>query len=120
MKMFFWLAVIVLLVVTFSDTDLIRPYKEKVIEYIVDEVASAGDGKEAALRKARKQLMQLAEEWGDGQRAQLEKATASTASLLKFRHDYCINGDFSPYLYGEPLRQVCAVIEKNYVDLNQR
>ena len=120
MKTFFWLAVIVLLVITFSDTDLIRPYKEQVIAYVVDEVAVAGDNKEVALRKARKQLMQLAEEWGDGQRAQLEKATASTTSLLKFRQDYCINGDFSPYLYGEPLRQVCSVIENNYAGLNQR
>ncbi|HSG51186.1 MAG TPA: hypothetical protein VLA40_03685 [Rheinheimera sp.] len=120
MKTFFWFAVIVLLVITFSDTDLIRPYKEQVIEYIVDEVAGAGDGKEAALRKTRKQLMQLAEEWGDGQRGQLEKATESINSLKKFRQNYCINGDFSPYLYGEPLRQSCAIIESNYANLNQR
>ena len=120
MKTFFWLAAIILLVITFSDTDLIRPYKEKLIEYVVDEVASAGDSKEAALRKTRKELMALAEEWGDGQRAQLEKAAASVGSLLKFRQDYCINGDFSPYLYGDPLRQVCTIIESNFVNLNQR
>ena len=120
MKAFFWLAVIILLLITFSDTDLIRPYKEQLIEFVVDEVASTGDSKEAALRKTRKQLMTLAQGWGEGQLTQLEKAAASAGSLLKFRQDYCINGDFSPYLYGESLRQVCAIIEENFVNLNQR
>jgi hypothetical protein len=119
MKTFFWLVVVVLLVITFSDTALIRPYKEQVLELVVDNVADFGDSQEAALRKTRKQLMAQAEPWGDSQRAQLEKAAASIDSLKRFRQNYCINKDFSPYLYGEPLQQTCAVIEQNYPNLTK-
>lgn len=119
MKTFFWLVVVILLVITFSDTALIRPYKEQFIEVVADHVAEFGDSREAALRKTRKQLLALAEQWGDSQRSQLEKATSSIASLKRFRQNYCINKDFSPYLYGEPLQQSCAVIEQHYANLTQ-
>jgi hypothetical protein len=114
MKKFFWLVVIVLLVITFSDHDLIRPYKEQLFELVLDKTAFAGDNKEAALRKTRKQLQTLSESWGESQRNQLEKATSSVDSLLRFRRNYCVNKDFSPILYGEPLQQSCAIIESNY------
>ena len=73
--------------------------------------------KEAALRKTRKQLLQLAEQWGDSQRQYLEKHSASVDSLLKFRRSYCLNNDFNPILFGEPLRQSCDIIEQNYDNL---
>jgi hypothetical protein len=119
MKKFFWLVVVVLLVITFSDHDLIRPHKEQLFELIMDKAAIAGDSKEAALRSTRKQLTALAEQWGDGQRAQLEKAAASIDSLKKFRRDYCVNKDFNPILYGEPLKESCKIIENHYDNLNQ-
>lgn len=117
MKKFFWLVVIILLVVTFSDHKLIKPYKEQLFELILDNAAFAGDSKEAALRKTRKQLLALSEQWGESQRAQLEKASSSLDSLKRFRLNYCVNKDFSPILYGEPLQQSCAVIESNYQNL---
>jgi hypothetical protein len=119
MKTFFWLVVVVLLVITFSDSALIRPYKEQFLETVVDHVAEFGDSKENALRKTRRQLLELAEQWGDSQRTQLDKATSSIESLKRFRQNYCINKDFSPYLYGEPLQKSCAVIEQHYANLTQ-
>lgn len=119
MKKFFWLVVIVLLVITFSDHEKIKPYKEQLFEAILDKAAIAGDSKEGALRKTRKQLLELSEQWGESQRAQLEKATSSIDSLKRFRLNYCVNKDFSPILYGEPLQQTCAVIENNYQNLIQ-
>ena len=120
MKTFFWLVVIVLLVITFSDHDSIRPYRDKVYDFIVDKVAIAGDNQEAALRKTRKQLLQLAEQWGDSQRQYLEKHAASIDSLKKFRRSYCIDNDFNPILFGEPLRQSCDIIEQNYDKLTSK
>ncbi|MDX1391814.1 MAG: hypothetical protein R3241_05525 [Rheinheimera sp.] len=120
MKMFVWLVIVLLLVITFSDTALIRPYKEQVVEFVTDNVAEFGDSREAALRKTRKQLLEKAQQWGDSQREQLEKATSSIESLKRFRQNYCINKDFSPYLYGEPLQQSCAIIEQNYHNLTQQ
>ena len=119
MKKFFWLVLIVLLVITFSDHDLIRPYKEQLFDLIQDKAAIAADDKEAALRRTRKQLLAMSEQWGDGQRAQLEKATASVDSLLRFRRDYCVNKDFNPILFGEPLKRSCQVIEDNYHNLTK-
>ncbi|MEH8017212.1 hypothetical protein MN202_08210 [Rheinheimera muenzenbergensis] len=119
MKKFFWLVVIVLLVLTFSDHESIKPYRDKVYDLIVDKVAIAGDNQEAALRKTRKQLLQLAEQWGDSQQQYLQKHAASLDSLQKFRRSYCINNDFNPILFGEPLRQSCEVIEQNYDNLTR-
>lgn len=119
MKKFFWLVVVILLVITFSDHDLIRPYKEQLYELILDKAAIAADDKEAALRKTRKQLLALSEQWGEGQRTQLEKASSSMDNLLRFRRDYCVNKDFNPILFGEPLRQSCDIIESNYQNLSQ-
>ncbi|CAM3697018.1 hypothetical protein [Rheinheimera salexigens] len=113
MKKFFWIIVIFLLVLTFSDHDVIRPHKEKLYGLFMDEMADAGDNKQAALRQVKKELMAAAEQWGEGQRKQLEKATASIEALLKFQQDYCISGDFNPILFGEPLKQSCNIISNH-------
>jgi hypothetical protein len=119
MKNFFWLVVVVLLVITFSDHDIIRPYKEKLFELVLDKAAVVGDGKEAALRKTRKQLLALAQQWGAGQQAQLEKASSSIANLLQFHRSYCVNKDFNPILFGEPLQQSCAIIDSQIQNLKK-
>ncbi|GAB59701.1 hypothetical protein [Rheinheimera nanhaiensis] len=119
MKKFFWLVVIILLLITFSDHDLIRPYKEQLFELVLDKAAIAADDNEAALRRTRKQLLELSAQWGEGQRAQLEKASSSLESLQRFRRDYCVNKDFNPILFGEPLRQSCSIIENNYHNLTK-
>lgn len=119
MKKFFWLVVVVLLLITFSDHDLIRPYKVQLFELILDKAAIASDDKEAALRKTRKQLLVLSEQWGEGQRAQLDKASSSLENLMRFRRDYCVNKDFNPILFGEPLQQSCRIIESHYQNLSK-
>jgi hypothetical protein len=119
MKTLFWLVVVILLVITFSDHDLIRPYKEQLFELIQDKAAIAGDSKEAALRTTRKQLLALSEHWGEGQRSQLDKASSSVSSLLQFHRNYCSNGDFNPFLYGDTLKQSCAVIENQLHNLTK-
>ena len=113
MKKLFWLVVVILLVITFSDHNLIRPYKEQLFALIMDKAAIAGDSKEAALRTTRKQLLALSEQWGEGQRTQLDKASSSIDNLLQFQRNYCKNGDFNPFLYGDTLKQSCAVIDNH-------
>ncbi|MEH8022266.1 hypothetical protein [Rheinheimera metallidurans] len=117
MKKFFLLVVIVLLLITFSDTDMLRPYRDQLYALIQDNVPSAGDNKDAALRKIQKQLLTLSEQWGEEQRAFLEKASSSIENIKKFHRNYCINNDFNPILFGDPLKQSCVVIENNYDNL---
>ena len=81
MKTFFWLVVIVLLVLTFSDHKSIKPYRDKAYDFLVEHVAITGDGQEAALRRTRKQLLELAGQLGDSQVQYLQKHAASVDSL---------------------------------------
>lgn len=117
MKKFFWIVVLVLLVITFSDHDLIRPYKEQLFELVLDKASIAGDNKKVALRKTKQELMAAASQWGEGQVAQLEKATVSIEALLQFQRNYCKNGDFNPILFGEPLQKSCAIISRHEQNL---
>lgn len=119
MKRLFWLVVVILLVITFSDHNLIRPYKEQLFALIMDKATIAGDSKEAALCTTRKQLLALSEQWGAGQRIQLDKASSSLDNLLQFQRNYCKNGDFNPFFYGDPLKQSCAVIENQLHNLTK-
>ncbi|MBV2130360.1 hypothetical protein KQY15_14790 [Rheinheimera sp. SM2107] len=112
MKKFFWLAVIVLLLLTFSDHELLRPYRDQLYGLILDNAPSSGKmSDEQAMRQIQKQFSQLSANWGQGQQQQLSKAAASKDSLLVFHQRYCVNGDFNPILFGEPLRQSCIIID---------
>lgn len=119
MKKIFWIIIIILLVMTFSDHELIRPYKEKLHGLIMDKASASGDNKQAVLRQVKKELMAAALQWGDSQRAQLEKATMSIDALLKFHRDYCINGDFNPIIFGDPLKQSCNIINNHQHNLTK-
>ncbi|WNO59625.1 hypothetical protein [Rheinheimera sp. MMS21-TC3] len=119
MKKLFWIIIIILLVMTFSDHDLIRPYKEKLYGLVWDKASASGDNKQAVLRQVKKELMVAAQQWGDSQRSQLEKATMSIDALLKFYQDYCVNGDFNPIIFGDPLKQSCNIINSHHYNLTK-
>ncbi len=111
MKKFFWLAVIVLLVLTFSDHELIRPYKDQVYGLILDKAPSSGKmSDQQAMRQIQKQLNALTANLGESQQLQLAKAAESKESLLVFHQRYCVNRDFNPILFGEPLNNSCNII----------
>ncbi len=112
MKKFFWLAVIVLLLLTFSDHELLRPYRDQIYGLILDKAPSSGKmSDEQAMRYIQKQFKELTADWGEGQQQQLSKAAESKQSLLVFHQRYCVNRDFNPILFGEPLRKSCSIID---------
>ena len=112
MKKFFWLAVIVLLLLTFSDHELLRPYRDQIYGLILDKAPSSGKmSDEQAMRHIQKQFKELTADWGEGQQQQLSKAAESKQSLLVFHQRYCVNRDFNPILFGEPLRKSCSIID---------
>ncbi|MDX1678377.1 hypothetical protein [Arsukibacterium sp.] len=112
MKKFFWLAVIILLLLTFSDHELLRPYRDQLYGLILDNAPSSGKmSDEQAMRQIQREFNKLSANWGEGQQQQLNKAAASKESLMVFHRRYCVNGDFNPILFGEPLRQSCSIID---------
>ncbi|KKO45994.1 hypothetical protein WG68_07600 [Arsukibacterium ikkense] len=114
MKKFFWLAVIVLLILTFSDHELIRPYRDQVYGLILDRAPSSGKmSDQQALRQVQKQLNALTAKLGESQQQQLSRAAESKESLLVFYQRYCVNRDFNPILFGEPLRESCSIISSH-------
>ena len=112
MKKLFWLAIIVLLLLTFSDHELLRPYRDQAYRLILDRAPSSGKmSEQQIMRQIQQQFSALTANWGEGQQRQLRKAAESKENLLVFHQRYCINGDFSPILFGDPLRQSCGIID---------
>lgn len=121
MKTFFWLVVVVLLIITFSDHELIRPYRDKAYELILDKAPSSGRmNDQQALRRIQQQLTELGNTLGEGQQRQLSRAIESKESILQFRQRYCIDRDFNPLLFGDALRESCEIIELHHEALTRR
>jgi hypothetical protein len=121
MKKFFWLAVIVLLLLTFSDHELLRPYRDQLYGLVLDNAPSSGKmSDEQALRQIQKQFTALAANWGERQQLQLNKAAESKANLLLFHQRYCVGRDFNPILFGEPLQQSCGIIDSHMEALTRK
>lgn len=115
MKKLLWVLLIILLLATFSDHPRISPYKEQLYSWLVSLAGSAGRAGEAqALKNVDNLFQQLGQQLGEGQRAQLNNAASSKEELLKFRQRYCIDRDFNPLLFGEPLSKACSIIESQY------
>jgi hypothetical protein len=115
MKKLLWVLLIILLLATFSDHPRISPYKEQLYSWLVSLAGSSGRAGEAqALKNVDNLFQQLGQQLGEGQRAQLKNAASSKEELLKFRQRYCIDRDFNPLLFGEPLSKACSIIESQY------
>lgn len=115
MKKLLLILLIIMLLATFSDHPRISPYKEQLIQQFYQMAGSASRSGEAqALRNIDRLFTELGKDLGEGQRAQLQRAASSKQELLKFRQRYCIDGDFNPLLFGEPLRKTCAIIDSQY------
>ncbi|MCC5852924.1 MAG: hypothetical protein JJU30_08815 [Alkalimonas sp.] len=115
MKALIVILLVILLLATFSDHPRISPYKEQLIDQLHRlGGSSARSGEAQAMRNIERLFTELGQELGEGQRAQLQRAASSKQELLLFRQRYCIDGDFNPLLFGEPLRKVCSIIASQY------
>lgn len=114
MKTFFWFVVIFLLLLTFSGEPPLKPYRDKVVDYAVSLIPAEWQSDSQALVSIQRELKDYSKSLGLRQQEFLAAAAENKDSVLRFRQNYCINKDFNPVLFGEPLQRSCAIIEKYY------
>ncbi|MEE2024285.1 MULTISPECIES: hypothetical protein [Alkalimonas] len=115
MKKLLFILLVILLLATFSDHPRVSPYKEWLFQQFYQMAGlTSRSGEAQALRNIDRLFAELGQELGEGQRAQLQRAASSKQELLLFRQRYCIDGDFNPLLFGEPLRKACGIIDSQY------
>lgn len=118
MKKVVWLIVLFLLLVTFSDHPLIKPYKTQLTDLFNESAENASHTHgEQALRNVRAQFKGLSESIGKGQLAELDRVTVDVQTLLAFEQQYCIDQQFHPLFFGDTLTKVCQVINTNKTGL---
>jgi hypothetical protein len=114
MKKVLWLIVLFLLLVTFSDHPLIKPYKTKLTDMFSQSAENAGQVHgEQTLRNVRAQFKGVSENMGKGQMAELDRITLDAQALLSFNQQYCVEKQFHALFFGENLTQVCRIIDSN-------
>ncbi|MBN8444952.1 MAG: hypothetical protein J0M22_05705 [Gammaproteobacteria bacterium] len=114
MKKVLWLIVLFLLLVTFSDHPLIKPYKTKMTDMFSQSAENAGQVHgEQTLRNVRSRFKELSGSMGKGQMAELDRITVDAQTLLAFDLQYCVEKQFHALLFGDSLKQVCQIIETN-------
>jgi len=113
MKKLLWIIVAVLLLATFSDHPVLLPYKQKLYAKFTDTTHNASQVKaEQALKTLANRLQDVGATLGKGQQAELQKISSSKAAVLEFQQTYCINRQFHPLFYGEPISKVCVIIQE--------
>lgn len=114
MKKVLWIIVLFLLLATFSDHPLIKPYKTKLTDMFSQSAENASHVHgEQTLRNIRSRFKGLASNMGKGQMAELDRITVDAQSLLAFDAQYCVDKQFHALFFGDNLKQVCQIIESN-------
>lgn len=113
MKKLLWIIVAVLLLATFSDHPVLLPYKQKLYTKFSDTTHNASKAKtEQALQTLANRLQEFGATLGKGQQAELKNLSSSKATVLEFQQTYCVNNQFHPLFYGEPITKVCIIIQE--------
>jgi uncharacterized protein YaaR (DUF327 family) len=113
MKKLLWIIVAILLLATFSDHPVLLPYKQKLYANFSDTTHNASQAKtEKTLQTLANRLQEVGASLGKGQQAELQKISSSKAAVVEFQQTYCVNGQFHPLFYGEPITKVCMIIQE--------
>jgi len=118
MKTFFGFAVVVLLIITFSGKEPLKSYRDALYEHALQWVPDSWQGENQAVSSTQRELSALGQTLGLGQQKLLADAARDKTSILLFRQRYCVDKDFNPVLFGDPLQKSCAIIEKHYYRLS--
>lgn len=113
MKKVLWIIVLFLLLATFSDHPLIKPYKTQLFNMFSEkaETASQVQG-EQSLRTLKTKFKAIAQDMGKGQQAELERITGDVKTLLDFHQQYCVEKQFNSLFFSEGLTKVCQAIDE--------
>lgn len=119
MRNFLLLCLLIVSTLTFYDHPRILPYSEPILNWLAEHISLPGAQSDSVVtRKIQKAFYAIGQDYGTGQQEALAKAAQDIDSLLQFRHDYCLNGDFHPALFGDAMQRSCDVLQQ-YPKLEQ-
>ncbi len=114
MKKVLWLIVLFLLLATFSDHPVLKPYKTQLTDLFSESAENASQVRgEQSLRTIKTQFKSISQEMGKGQMAELDRITTDAQTLLEFDRQYCVDKQFHALFYGDSLNSVCNVISNH-------
>jgi len=119
MRKFLLFCLLIASALTFYDHPKVLPYSEPILDWLAEHVTLPGANSGSVVtRKIQKAFYAIGQDYGAGQQEALAHASVNLESLIRFRRDYCQNGDFHPALFGEAMQRTCAVL-KQYPNLEQ-
>ncbi|WP_337842526.1 hypothetical protein [Rheinheimera sp.] len=119
MRKFLLCCLLLALTLTFYDHPRVFPYTEPLLDWLAEHISLPTQNNSSVItRKVQKAFYAIGQDYGSGQQEALARASADLDSLLRFKRDYCQNGDFHPVLFGEAMQRACEVL-KQYPGLKQ-
>lgn len=118
MKTFFGFVIVLLLIITFSGTAPLKPYRDTLYAHALQMIPDSWQSENQAVGAIQREFSALGQTLGQGQQQLLSNAATDKASIMQFRQRYCMDKDFNPVLFGEPLQKSCAIVEKHYYRLS--
>lgn len=111
MKKVLWLIVGLLLLATFSDHPLLKPYKEQLYGIFSTEATKASQIQgEQVIRTIAKKLEGFGAALGQGQQAELQRLAQSKQNMAEFYRTYCVEKQFNPLFFGSDQQQICELM----------
>lgn len=113
MKKVLWLIVLMLLLATFSNHPVLKPYKEQLYNMFSSEAAKASQMQGSqVVRTVAKRLQQLGGDWGQGQRDELARLGESKENMAEFYRTYCRDKEFNQLFFGADQQKICDVMSQ--------
>jgi hypothetical protein len=118
MKTFFWVAVLILLLITFSGKEPLKTYREKLYEQGLQLIPTSWQSENQIISNLQRDLLALTPDLNQRQQRLITDAASNKDSLLQFRQRYCLDREFNSALPNELRQQSCAIIEQYYFRLS--
>lgn len=111
MKKVLGLIVLLLLLATFSDHPLIKPYKERLYSLFSSQAAQASQVQGGQMvRTIANKLQEIGQQLGQGQQAEIARLSESKQNMAEFYRTYCRDNTFNPLFFGDDQRRICDVM----------
>ena len=111
-KLFYFL--VILAIIAAVDHPVINEFYDNTIgQFKTFAREGVKTTKNPGASKVYREISKNFDDYSDAEKEMLERITKDNQTVLKFREDYCVKGDFNPVIYGAHLKEFCRVIERH-------
>ncbi len=112
-KKLFYFLVILAIIVAIDHPKINEFYDNTLGEFKMFAREGLKTTKNPGGAKVYRDISQHFSSYSQGEIEMIDTLTKDNQKVLKFRQDYCVNGDFNPVIYGDHLKQLCQIIERH-------